>query len=84
MNESPWHEAILNIIRSYPAGSRLTSDEVRRKAAKQSIGQPSHPSAWGAVFCAASTYKLIKKTGRYLASTIPTNHGAVIAQWLRT
>jgi hypothetical protein len=78
-----WQEDAMAIIRSYPHGQLFTSDAVRKEALLTGIGQPHHPHAWGSLFCAAARLFIIRKTGRYFPSEIESNHGSVIAEWMR-
>lgn len=78
-----WRDAILHLISGYRRGTVFTSDRLRKTAIERSLGRPRHPSAWGNVVNRASADGLIKKTGRYLPSSIRTNHRAVLAEWRR-
>ena len=54
----------------------VTSDDLRRGADTMGIA-PDHQNAWGAIW---RGNKFIK-TGKYIASRIPSNHSRMIAEW---
>ena len=58
----------------------FTGDDVRAQALERSLGQPSHPNAWGAAMSTASKRGVIQAVG-YTASTQVSRHGAIVRQW---
>ena len=58
----------------------FTGDDVRAQALERSLGQPSHPNAWGAAMSTASKRGVIQAVG-YAASTQVSRHGAIVRQW---
>lgn len=84
MNNGEWRDSILRLITRMPAGTLFTSDDVRVQAEGRGIENPPHPNAWGSIFRQLRKDKLAVKTGRYLPSEIPSNHGRVSAEWRKT
>lgn len=64
-------------------GQPFTSEDIIAK-----IGLPTgdvgmnRNNAVGAMMTAASTRKIIRKTGTYVVAKRPSSHGAVLAQWV--
>ncbi len=79
-NQADWwkEEALAVIIRFVATHDQMTSDDLR-----ELIGSPENSNSWGAIFSCASKQKIIKKTGKYVASKIPSCHGRMIAVWAR-
>ena len=65
-------------------GLPFTGDDVRERAAARGIPEPHHPNAYGAAMTAAARKGRIQKTGRYVKSSIPSRHAAVVAEWVAT
>lgn len=74
-----WKEMALHLIRSLTQdGREITSDDIRML-----IINPDNPNSWGAIFSCASKQKIIRKTGRYIQSKIPSCQGRMIAVWCK-
>ncbi len=73
-----WREHALYQIVCLSERGEFTSDDLRRE---MDILIPSNENSWGAAFSAASKMKLIKNTGRYVISKIPSCQGRRIAVW---
>ena len=58
----------------------FTNDDVRAQALERSLGEPTHPNAWGAAMSTARKRGVIQAVG-YTASTQVSRHGAIVRQW---
>ena len=84
LTDLQWKTDIIDLITDYSTGDRFTSDNIRTDASNQGLRAPTDEHAWGSVILAASSMFLIKKTGQYIQSQIPSNHGRMVAEWQRT
>lgn len=79
-NDESWKEIALEAIRSLAQmRESFSSDDLRELVDGYAI--PHHPNAIGGVFSTARKLKIIKQTGRYTHSKIPSCHGRLIALW---
>jgi hypothetical protein len=76
-----WRDSILRIITHLPSGALFTSDDIRIKANEKGLPAPKRSGQWGEIMVYARKQKLIGKTGRYVPSQIPSNHGAILTEW---
>jgi alkylated DNA nucleotide flippase Atl1 len=74
-----WRQAAYFWIARQPQGRELSSLDLI-----ESVGMPSSPNAVGAVMRSASTLGLIEPTGRYIQSTRPSRHAAIVRVWKAT
>jgi hypothetical protein len=78
-----WRERAVNIVRTVASanrccGSSFTMDHVRSAAEEAGLGRPHHPNVWGGIMREAIKKMWVFKTGRYVNSTRPSRHAAVI------
>lgn len=72
-----WKATAMEIlIRLVYDRGQITSDDLR-----DFLVEPDNCNAWGALFSSASKQKIIRKTGRYVQSKIPSCQGRIIAVW---
>lgn len=77
-----WKDAALDCILNLAnSGNEFTSDDIRGIMDK--TNPPHNGKAYGAILSSASKKKIIKKTGRYVLTKIPTSHARMIAVWER-
>lgn len=80
-NNQDWRERTLEeIVYISHKMDKFTSDDVRKACCNLT---PKNGNAWGAIMNAAAKKGLIKKTGSYVKSKIPSNHGHLNAEWTR-
>lgn len=77
-----WKDEALLVIETVARRLKIfTNDDVREASMKLGLAEPHHCNSIGAVMSAAAKLKIIKKTGRYVKSSVVTSHGRLIAEW---
>lgn len=85
-NQAPWLDAAIEQIKSMKIPDRglrasqapysdnsMPADQIRQRI-QNTIGEPNHPNAWGALFRTAMRRGLLIDTGRMTKSSITTSH----------
>ena len=81
-NDESWKEIALEAIRSLAQmKAEFSSDDLRDMVDGYNI--PHHPNSVGAIFSAAAKQGLIKPTGHYIKSKIPSCHSRTIKVWMK-
>ncbi len=81
INNDKWKDrALEEIIYISHKQEKFTSDDVRQACFNI---MPKSGHAWGAIMSAAAKKGFIRKTGTYIKSCIPSNHGHLNPEWTR-
>lgn len=71
-----WKTAVWDFVRRLPPGHEFTTHSLQER-----INDPHHPNCWGAAMSRLAKLGVIKGTRRYVNSTRPSCHAAIIQIW---
>lgn len=72
-----WKQRVANLVATFKTGDEFTVDTLQCRG----VGEPHHGACWGALMNALATKHVIEPTGKYVRSTRPACHAAVIQVW---
>jgi hypothetical protein len=81
-SNATWYDLVLTSLRQYLAvNEHVTGDEFRLHWLKHSGPAPTHPNAWGGIWCAAAKHGWIHDSGRTAPMMDPKSHGRKTTIW---
>lgn len=78
-SQAQWRGDAYHWLALLAEGAEVTSTDLI-----EAVGMPPSPNAVGAIMRSASVQGLIEPTGRYIRSTRPSCHAAVVRVWRST